>query len=380
MTKRGRRIMLAGSCVTAILILAAAMPAQAPQTQKTTEQVFKNIQVLKGIPADELIPSMQFITAALGVECDFCHVQGAFDKDDKKPKLIARKMMTMMFAIDRDNFEGHHVVTCNSCHRGSPHPVGIPAIAGVEPAVDVAAMHEMHAEGGEDAKAPAGPAADPLIEKYIQALGGAAAIEKVSTRIEKGSAEVMGEKLPIDVYTKAPDKRLSVLHLPKGDSITAYNGSGGWLGFPGRPIHDMSASEAAAASLDADLHFATDMKKIFTGFKPAAPAKIGERDTYVLVAMRESQPPVKLYFDQKSGLLVRMLRFSDTPLGLNPTEIDYADYREVNGVKTPFRWTLARPSGAFTIQIDQVEQNVPIDDAKFARPPNPPRPEKTDGK
>ena len=236
MTKHGRKAVFVGTCSAAILMLAVAMPAQAPGAQKTTEQVYKNIQVLKGIPSDELIPSMQFITAALGVECDFCHVQGAFDKDDKKPKQIARKMMTMMFAIDKDNFEGHRVVTCNSCHRGSPHPVGTPVIGSVEPAVEVAAMHEMHEEGSAEAKAPAGPGADQLIEKYIQALGGTAAIEKVSTRIEKGSAEVMGEKLPIDVYTKAPDKRLSVLHLPKGDSITAYNGSR-WLAGLSRPPH-----------------------------------------------------------------------------------------------------------------------------------------------
>lgn len=90
---------------------------------------------------------------------------------------------------------------------------------------------------------------------------------------------------------------------------------------------------------------------------------------------------MKLYFDQQSGLLVRMVRFSDTILGLMPTQIDYADYRDVSGVKTPFRWTLARPSGAFTIQIDSAQQNVPVDDTKFVRPPDPPAaPEKPSGK
>src|SRR5215831_4242582 len=156
--------------------------------------------------------------------------------------------------------------------------------------------------------------------------------------------------------------------MPGGDSITAYDGKGGWLAFPGRPTRDMTPSESASARLDADLHFATDLKQIFTDLRPAAPAKIGDRDTYVLVAMSKGQPPVKLYFDQQSGLLVRMLRFSDSPLGLNPVEIDYADYRDVEGVKTPFRWTLTRTSGAFTIEIDSVQQNVSIDDRKFARP------------
>jgi hypothetical protein len=81
---------------------------------------------------------------------------------------------------------------------------------------------------------------------------------------------------------------------------------------------------------------------------------------------------VQFYFDQQSGLLLRELRYSESPLGLNPTRIDYADYRDVDGVKTPFRWTIARPSGRFTIQLEKVSHNVPIDDAKFVKPPPPP--------
>ena len=369
MTDRGWKCLLAATCMVALLTVAVTMRAQAPQEPpKTTGQVYKNIRILKGQPADQLIPTMQFISASLGVECDFCHVQGAFDKDDKQPKQTARAMMSMMISINADNFDSHREVTCNTCHRGSPHPVATPVIASGDPAVEIAAPQEE----GEQAKAPAGPPADQVIDKYIQALGGAAAIQKVSSRVEKGNAEVMGQKVAITVYAKAPDKRASYMSTPKGDSVTAYNGAaGGWLGNPGRPIHDMSTAEAAAASLDADLRFATDLKTIFTELRPAPAAKIGDHETNVLIGARTNQPPVKLYFDQQSGLLVRMVRFSDTILGLNPTQIDYADYRDVNGVKTPFRWTLARPSGAFTIQIDSVQQNVPIEDAKFTRPPDP---------
>ena len=93
-----------------------------------TETVFKNIQVLKGIPSDQLIPAMQFITASLGVGCNYCHVQDHFDKDDKKPKQIARDMMRMMFAIDKNSFEGNREVTCYSCHRGLLRPEAVPII------------------------------------------------------------------------------------------------------------------------------------------------------------------------------------------------------------------------------------------------------------
>ena len=104
------------------------------------------------------------------------------------------------------------------------------------------------------------------------------------------------------------------------------------------------------------------------------PEKIGEHETSVVLGLTKGQPPVKFYFDQTSGLLVRMVHYADTPLGLNPTQVDFADYRDAGGVKTPYRWTIARPSGSFTIQIDKVEQNVPIDGAKFVKPAATPAP------
>src|ERR1700684_507431 len=89
------------------------------------------------VPADVVFRAMQFISISLGVECEFCHVQGAggrleFEKDDKKQKQTARKMIEMMFAINKDNFDGHREVTCNSCHRGSPDPIGTPLVMAAE--------------------------------------------------------------------------------------------------------------------------------------------------------------------------------------------------------------------------------------------------------
>ena len=158
------------------------------------------------------------------------------------------------------------------------------------------------------------------------------------------------------------------MHMPKGDSVTASNGKEGWLAAPGRPVHEMSSSELAAAKLDADLHFATDIKRIFSELKVERAEKIAGREVYVVAAGWEGRPPVELYFEQQSGLLARMVRYSDSPLGLNPTQIDYADYRQQNGVSFPFRWTIARPGGSFAIQVQQAQQNVAIDDARFVKP------------
>ncbi len=329
---------------------------------KKAEEQFKNIQVLKGIPAEQLIPTMMFITASLGVQCDFCHVPNAFEKDDKKPKQTARKMMEMMFAINKDNFEGHRAVTCNSCHRGSAMPLAIPAVMTAEPSRPMAAPKPA-AE-----KESAGPTPDQLLAKYMQAAGGAAAIDKVTTRVMKGTIDFGGKSLPIDIYSKDPDQRISFTHMGDGDSVTAFDGHEGWLGSPGRPIREMQGSELDAASIDADLHLATHLKPMFSEMHLRGTEKIGDREAYVVVGQREGKPPIELYFDEQSGLLLRLVRYGDTALGLLPTQIDYEDYRDTNGVKIPYRWTLARPSGRFTIQVTEVRQNVPVDDAKFVKP------------
>lgn len=358
------------------------MPRPATQgnatAPKKAEEQFKNIQVLKGVPADQIFPTMQFITASLGVECDFCHVQNAFEKDDKKPKQTARKMMEMMFAINQDSFEGHREVTCYSCHRGNAHPLAIPTVATDDSAPATGAPPQHQDEGHPaEAKENAGPAADQLLDKYVQAVGGAAAIEKITSRVMTGTIDFGGRSLPIDIYAKDPEKRISVTHMAEGENVTAFDGHEGWLGMTGHPLREMRGSDLDSAAIDADLHLATHFKQMFSQMRVQGTEKIGDHEAYVLVGMREGKTPIRLYFDKDSGLLVRLVRFGDTALGLMPTQIDYADYRDAGGVKLPYRWTLARPNGRFTIQVTQSKQNVPIDDAAFARPPadaEPPKP------
>ncbi len=161
------------------------------------------------------------------------------------------------------------------------------------------------------------------------------------------------------------------MHLKGGDSVTAFDGKHGWLSVPGR-VHTMSAAENDAARIDADLYLPAHLKTLHQKFSVDSGEKIDGHDTYMVVGRTEGQPPLCLYLDKESGLLLRLIRYAETPLGRNPTQIDYADYRDANGVKVPFRWTLARPGNRFTIQVEQAQQNVPVDDAKFAQPPPPP--------
>jgi hypothetical protein len=382
MTARSRSLSVLFSFSLSISFLTARSRAQAPEAGKTAGQQFKNIKVLKDVPVEQFIPAMQFISASLGVECQFCHVQDAFEKDDKKTKQTARKMMEMMFAIDKDNFEGHRVVTCNSCHRGSLHPVAIPAVMGAtaaseSPAPVAAAAHGASSpakpEEAETNSADA-PSADALMEKYVKAVGGSTAIEKIASRAMKGTITFGDRNVPIDIYSKDPDKRISYTHTPDGDSITAFDAHQGWLGFPGRPPREMHGPDIDGASIDADLHFASHLKTMFSRAEVHGAENIEGHQAYRVVGDRPDKPPLELYFDEHSGLLLRLVRFAETPLGLLPTQIDYADYRDAGGVKIPFRWTLARPSGRFTIQVTEVKVNVPVDDAQFARPAMPDKP------
>jgi photosynthetic reaction center cytochrome c subunit len=209
-------------------------PQAAAASPKKAEGQFKNIQVLKGIPAEQVFPTMQFIAASLGVECEFCHVQNAFDKDDKKPKQAARKMMQMMFAINKDNFDGHREITCYSCHRGSAHPAAIPAVLAEEPTRKPGEPHGMEsAAKSAETKSSDAPTAEQLLDKYVQAAWGEAAIDKVHSRVMKGTIDFSGMSLPIDIYAKDPLKRISFTHMAEGENVTAFDGREGWLGMAG---------------------------------------------------------------------------------------------------------------------------------------------------
>jgi photosynthetic reaction center cytochrome c subunit len=284
-------------------------------------------------------------------------VEHANEKDDKKEKQTARKMITMTLAINHDNFDGHVEVTCMSCHHGGTRPVAIPVIAENEPPEE------------PPAPKPADlPAADAVVDKYIQALGGAEAIAKIQTRVQKGKLTGFGpDPVPVDISAKAPDKRITTVHGQRGENITAFDGTSGWLGNSGRPPRDMSPTESEASRLDATLLFSSDLKRLFKEFKVVAVEKIDGKDAVKVAAMSEGRPPSILWFDAQSGLLVRLMRYAQTPVGRNPTEVDYADYRAADGVKVPYRWTVARPSGRFTIQVDESQQNVPVDDKTFAK-------------
>jgi hypothetical protein len=210
---------------------------------------------------------------------------------------------------------------------------------------------------------------DDIVARYLAAAGGADAMKKISSRGMWGTLLAMGSETAIELYTKAPNKRISIAHMsPTMDSITAFDGTVGWLMSTGRPAREMSATEAFAASLDAAFYLVADLKTLFPQLRRGRPAEVNGALCETVSGSHPGQPPVVFYFDRKTGLLARMVRSAENPMGRMPTQVDYADYRELDGVKIPWRWTLARPNGRFTIQLKEVKDNIVIDDAKFARP------------
>jgi photosynthetic reaction center cytochrome c subunit len=342
-----------------LVVIFAAVAAQAADV-KTADQVYKNISQLQGTPADQLVPAMQFIASALGVECGFCHVQGKPELDDKAPKKTAREMMAMTAMINKNAFGGRQQVTCYSCHHGMEHPASIPPVLDS----DAPAHPEIRTPGSSGTA----PTADEIVAKYIAAVGGADAMKKITSRVEKGTILAGGNQTPIEVITKAPNQRISVTHNPNGESFTAFDGTAGWMGSTGRPAREMTTPESGAAGLDAEFYLALRLKEIFPQLRRGRPEEISGAMCELLIGTSPGRPPVRLYFDQKTGLLMRMVRYADTPVGRNPTQIDYADYRDVDGVKIPFRWSLSRTNGRFTIQISDVTSNAPVEASRFAKP------------
>jgi hypothetical protein len=350
--------------LTAVFALGCAalapscLRAQAADS-KPAEQVFKNIVALKGTPADQLAPAMQFIASSLGVECGFCHVQGKMEADDKGAKQTARRMMAMTAAINKTSFGDRQQVTCYSCHHGLSRPAAMPAVLESDAPV--------HTETAA-VTAAAGPTVDEILGRFVEALGGADALHKVTTRVMKGVIVTGGTQTAIELFTKAPNQRVSISHMGAADSLTAFDGTAGWMGATGRPAREMTAAEASAAGLDAEFYLALRLKELYPQLRRGRPEEIRGAQCEVLNGSAPGHPAVRLYFEQTTGLLLRMVRYADTPMGRMPTQIDYADYRDAGGAKMAYRWTLSRPNGRFTIQISEMKANVPIDDARFRKP------------
>ena len=245
-------------------------------------------------------------------------------------------------------------------------------------------------------RCPGQPPAEQIIDKYIQAIGGAERLAGLKSYIAKGTSVGFGGfggGAQVTIYAKAPDQRTMIIDFKdtpgRGDTTRSYDGRTGWLRTPLNVLgeYELSGGELDGARLDAELSFPGQIKQILTKLRVSLPTTISDlpapssqasKEANVgigqdrLVDVVQGNGPrdllVTLYFDHESGLLLRMVRYAKSPIGRVPTQVDYADYRDVGGIKMPFRMTFAWLNGRDAIHLNEVRTNVPIDRVVFAKP------------
>ncbi|NOT27749.1 MAG: photosynthetic reaction center cytochrome c subunit [Acidobacteria bacterium] len=353
-------------------VLKARQQAPAPR-QQLAEEVFKNIQVLKGMPVDEFMGTMGFLASATGLNCTDCHVDesgGSWARyaDDNALKQQTRRMLVMVNTINKTNFGGRQVVTCNTCHRGSRKPNVMPSIDRLygEPPPDE--------PGDPITLVPGKLSVDQVLDKYIAALGGAQRLAALTSFTAKGTHLGFDDAAPsqIDIFARATGERATIVHAPSGESSTALNGQAAWIAAPPAdkpvPLMVITGQELAGVKLDAAIFFPGRIKQLLTNWRVGIPLILDDRDAIQLQGDIPGGGVATLCFDEETGLLVRMVRYTDSPVGRLVTRTDYHEYREVAGVKVPFRWTQRWLSGRSQFELTELQPNTPISSERFAQP------------
>ncbi|HEX5228077.1 MAG TPA: photosynthetic reaction center cytochrome c subunit family protein [Bryobacteraceae bacterium] len=379
----------------AVAMLAAAVPfggvAFAQAKPQMADDVFKNIQVLKGLTVDEFMGTMGLFSAALNVCCGDCHVGAGgsnpqWEKDVPR-KITARRMIQVMNNVNKTNFGGAQVVTCWTCHRGTSSPATTPGIDAIY-SDPVPQYTDVLPQAPATAVVPT---VDQLVDSYIKALGGADAVAKVTSYVGKGTSTTFGadQLNPAEIYAKAPDKFVTIVHQREGNMIRTYDGRDAWVALPLTVVEEyqLTASAAEGGKLDGQMAFPGNIKQFFKTWRVSFTENIdgpplvgkGPNGSHMVNVLQGSDSGgliATFYFDKESGLLRRMVRYSKSAVGRVPTQIDYSDYRPVSGVMMPFKRTFGWVSGREEYTLTDIQANVPVDDAKFAKPPAPAPPAK----
>jgi hypothetical protein len=353
-------------CVLAASWLVSAQGGAPASDVRTAEQVYKNIVALKGTPASQLNQSMHLMKGALGVDCTYCHIEREWDKD-VGAKGVARQMIQLMMDINTRQFGGRQIVTCYTCHNGRPVPVSMPVFPVLEP---------------KPPQKPALPSVDQVLAKYVEALGGAPAINKLTSRVVTGTQYIPtgpGGTVPMPAvmerYLKAPNLSLTVYRTAAFTMGQGFDGTSAWAQNQNGAVADVIAPDAARARRAADFYEPLNLRKQYAQMTVVGIDTVNNRDAYVVVGVPQNDSPERLYFDARTGLLLRKVTVLPTPIGDSPFQTDFDDYRDPgSGVKFPFliQMNPANPrtelAPSATLRVTKVDDNVAIDTSKFARP------------
>jgi photosynthetic reaction center cytochrome c subunit len=364
----------AGAWAAGLTVAAQVQPPAAAAGKKAGE-AFKNVttSTLKELSVDDFIASMGLISANLGLDCADCHPNAGTDKadfvTDTPRKVTTRRMVEMVASLNRTNFGGVQRVTCWTCHHGRITPSTTISLDAWYDAPNIELDDAVRQENGL-------PTADQVLDKYLDALGGAQRLAAVTSFVASGTAIGYGElggNADFTLMAKAPSQRAIVISYKdtqRPASSWSFDGRAGWIKTPRGLLgeYELIGSELDGARFESQLAFPGQIKQALTNWRGAGTRSIGDRDFVVVQGSGPRGFLATLYFDPKTNLLSRMVRYGPSPIGRMPTQIDYADYRDVGGIKFPYEYKFLWLDGRYTAKLSKVETNVAIDAAKFGRP------------
>jgi photosynthetic reaction center cytochrome c subunit len=377
-----RRLPLAAAGIMIGYLVSVFLPGQAtaqaptPAKSQKSGEFFKNVTTttLKELTPDDFLSAMGVMADSLGWDCSSCHPGAGTDHADwvidPPVKKMARRMVDMVAAINRTHFNGAQTVTCYTCH----HARDIPAST-----ISLDALYSTPNQEKDDVLRadPSQPAATAILDKYIAAIGGQQRLNGLASYVATGESigyEGLGGNGSFVVYAKAPDQRSTQISYPghpdRGTSVWSFNGRSGWTSVPRGLLgtFELTGVGLDGSRFEAQLAFPGQIKTILTNWKTGLMESMGDQDYQVIQGSGPRGLLVKLYFDAQTGLLTRMIRFTTSPIGRVPTQIDYSDYRDVGGIKFPFEYSFLWLDGRYTAKLSDIKVNVPIDAAKFGKP------------
>jgi hypothetical protein len=343
----------------------AALRAQQP-APVTAGSTRPNIQVIKDLPEAQLFPVMNAIATSLNVGCEYCHVRTApnpnsvvggwaFDREDKPTKLVARRMLKMMADLNAASFNGRERVTCFTCHRGSLQPARLESLPPLQSAT---------------VSAPVLPSAAEIIASYKSAVGVDAAARFSTTVLVATDDRSENRHGTFEVRLKGPGKFRSALRLaPQPDADQGFDETSGWVATPAG-VRILEAADLQNLKRAAARYAAMKVPDSPDAMRVRGIEPVRDRPAYVLEAAVDAKTTRRFFFDADTHLLVRESTTTETSVVPLQNQIDYEDYRAVDGVRLPFLIRISddAPYSTATRRFTSIVHNTPLDDALFKPP------------
>lgn len=387
-----QRVLLA-TVATALIGILSAMShgvraeaaAQAGQPQQSAtptqavpmaETLFKNVQVLKGIPVDEFMDTMGMFAAATTKDCTGCHAPEVLSSSrdafaiDTPMIQRARQMVVMMNTINRNYFRGERRVTCYTCHSATSVPQRVANLS-----IQYGTPPPDNPDRLEFVPLPdRAKEVDQIFAKYIEGIGGAQRWGAIKSFVAEGTYagwDTSHVEVPVEFFASAPNRFTTVVHRKEGNNIFVFDGTNAWFSGVDAAAPNFTLQYTGGnldgARIEALVAVAPQsIQKAYSRWQVSEDA-IDDTPVTILQGTNQGQLPVNLYFDE-AGTLVRLVRWADTAVGPVPTRFDFSDYREVGGVRRPFQWVRAWTNNRVVFKLKDVRTNAPVDAARFQRP------------